>query len=173
MLSEPIQNAINRQIDIELAGSHFYLALSTWCDDEGFRGAAAWLRGQSLEERGHALKLIDYMGDRGGKVTLGALAQPDADFASLLDVFKAVLQQERDVTEAIHELFRTAESQRGEPSLQVLLHWFIEEQVEEERTAGDIVDDLKRVEGDSTGLLIVDRGLAEMVPAGEPGAPKV
>lgn len=169
MLSDDIQSAINRQIDLELAGSHYYLALSTWCEEQGFRGAAAWLRRQSLEERGHALKLIDYLGDRGGKVKLGAVPKPKAEPKSLLDVFHAVLEQERDVTQAIHDLYKKSESSKGEPSLEVLLHWFITEQVEEERVAGDIVDDLERIKGDPTGLLIVDRGLGSSVPAAEPG----
>ena len=168
MLSEAIQNAINRQIDLELAGSHYYLALSAWCDDRAYRGAAQWLRSQSLEERNHALKLIDFMGDRGGEVRLGSLPKPDTAIETLHDLFKAVLEQERSVTKAINDLYRTAEGAKGDPSLEVLLHWFINEQVEEERTVGDIVDDLERVGKDPTGLLIVERELATQAAAGDP-----
>ncbi|MEE2778843.1 MAG: ferritin [Acidobacteriota bacterium] len=166
MLSQAIQDAINRQIDLELAGSHYYLALSTWCDEEGFRGASTWLRTQSLEERGHAMKLVDYLGDREGAVRLGAVPQPETGYDSLLELFEAVLEQERAVTIAIHELFREAGG--AEPSLEVLLHWFISEQVEEEKTVSDIVADLRRIGDDPTGLLIVDRELASLAAAPDP-----
>lgn len=169
MLSQAIQDSINRQIDLELAGSHYYLALSTWCEERGYRGAATWLRFQSLEERGHALKLVDFMGDRDGAVRLGAVPEPDTSYESLVELFEAVLEQERSVTQAIHQLFREAGGK--DPSLEVLLHWFISEQVEEERTAGDIVADLRRVGKDPTGLLFVDRELAKLASAPGPDTP--
>src|SRR3990172_11136884 len=95
-LSQKIREALNNQINVELASAYRYLAMSAYCDEQNLQGAASWLRLQWQEELAHATKLIDYMAERGGGVQLRTIAEPPAAFGSLLDVFEKVLHDEQE-----------------------------------------------------------------------------
>jgi ferritin len=134
-LSQKITDAFNDQINMELASGYTYLAMSAHCAEENLQGAASWLRIQWEEELAHAIKLMDYMADRGSSVLLKAIAKPPTKFKSLLDVFEQVLKHEQDVTAAIYRIMDLATSEK-DYAAQALLQWYVNEQVEERITSG-------------------------------------
>jgi ferritin len=158
MLSKTMQDAINEQIKHELYSAYIYLGMSAYAEAENWQGAARWLRAQAAEEQTHAMKLFDFVNDRGGRVSLQAIAQPPQEFTSLLDVFEQVLAHERKVTALIHRLYEIAVSEK-DYAAQVMLQWFIDEQVEEEKNASQIVDALKLVGAQGAALFVLDRQL--------------
>lgn len=158
-LSSKITDALNLQINRELSAAYSYLAMSAWADTQNLAGAASWLRQQWQEELGHATKLIDYMAERDGKIVLTAIDQPTASFTSLLNLFESVLAQEKSVTEAIYGIYDLAVEEK-DYAAQGLLQWYVNEQVEEENSASEIISLLKIGGGEGSGLLMVDRQLA-------------
>ncbi|OHB81325.1 MAG: hypothetical protein A2W31_09465 [Planctomycetes bacterium RBG_16_64_10] len=171
MLSQVMQDAINEQINNEMYASYFYLAMSAYCDQQQFTGCASWLRLQSQEEYSHAMKLFDFLIARGGKVVLQAIRQPPADFPSLPAVFDQVLDHEQSVTACIDGLYELALKEKAFSAL-VELEWFVTEQVEEEKTAREIVHKFRLVKDDPASLLDLDRELGQRTaPAeGQPAA---
>jgi ferritin len=159
VIGPAVQDALNRQIAHEFASSYLYLSMSAYCDSRNYGGFAHWLRVQSQEEHSHALKLFDMVLDRGGQVTLQAIEAPQADFESLLDVMQRALAHEQQVTAMIQELYELAVKEE-DYTTQAQLQWFLTEQVEEEKTAGAIVDQLKMIGSQGTGLFVLDRELA-------------
>jgi ferritin len=158
MLSKNLQAAINDQINKELYSAYLYLGMSAWCESANLPGAASWLQAQAREEQGHALKFYGFVQDCGGKVVLEAIAKPEQEYASLLDLFEQVLDHERKVTASINGLYKTALAESDYPA-QVMLQWFINEQVEEEKNATMIVETLKMVGTQGASLFMVDRQL--------------
>ncbi|HQP33955.1 MAG TPA: ferritin [Polyangiaceae bacterium] len=152
MLSQKMQDAFNAQIHAEYYSSYLYLAMSSWCEQSTFKGFARWLRIQADEERKHAFKLIDYVHERGGKVQLQALEAPPADFGTVVSLFDKVLEHELHITGRIHKLFELARAEKDLAS-ELFLGWFVSEQVEEEATAGEIVEKLRMV-GDRAGSVL-------------------
>lgn len=159
-ISKSMQDAINGQIQKELYSSYLYLAMAAKFEADGLSGFAAWMRKQADEEREHAMKFFDYVIDRGGKVTLQAIDAPPAEWGSPMEVFTEVLKHEQKVTSLIHGLFAKAVEEKDYAS-QVMLHWFIDEQVEEEKNAAAIVDSLKRIEDKDTAVLMLDHRLGK------------
>lgn len=158
MLSPVVQEALNDQINTELFSSYNYLAMSAWCESRNFRGCANWLRVQSQEEYAHAMKLYSFLIARHGKSVLKAIAAPRTDYDSIPHVFQEALNQELDVSRRIDALYELAFRERAFAAL-VELQWFITEQVEEERTARDIVAKFELVKDDPSALLDMDREL--------------
>jgi len=152
MLSGTIQKAINEQIKNEFYSAYLYLAMSAHFEAANLPGFARWTRMQAQEETEHAMKLFDYVNDTGGRVTLQALEQPPVEFGAPLKVFEAILEHEKKVTGMIHNLYAAAVKE-NDFATQVMLHWFIEEQVEEEKNAGAIVEQLKMAE-EHKGILV-------------------
>jgi ferritin len=160
MMSKAVQDVLNEQIKNELYSAYIYLSMSAYCESANLKGAARWMRIQSQEEVGHALKIFDFINDRGGNVILQAIDQPPIEFKSLLEVFQGALEHERKVTGMIHRIYDLAVEEKDYPT-QVMMQWFIEEQVEEEKSATEIVENLKRI-GDNQGLLVfIDQKLGE------------
>jgi ferritin len=158
MLSEKLQSAINEQIKNELYSGYLYLAMSAYCEVEGWPGFAHWMRMQAEEEQEHALRLFDYVNDRGGRVFLEAIEQPASDFGAPLEIFEEVYAHEQKVTAMIHNLYALS-LEENDYATQVMLQWFIDEQVEEEKTAAEIVDLLTRAAGHNASLIMLDRQL--------------
>ena len=158
MLSQALQDAINQQIKDELYSSYLYLSMSAYCEANNLPGAARWMRLQSEEETSHAMKLFDYMNERGGRVKLQAIDQPPAEFESVLDIFQQALSHEQKVTGLINQLYQLAVKEDDYPT-QIELQWFITEQVEEEKSATDIVELLKMVGDHGPSLIMADRQL--------------
>jgi ferritin len=159
VLSQPMQEALNRQIQAEFASSYLYLSMAAYCAGRNFDGFAHWLRLQSSEEYGHALRLYDLVLDRGGEVTLLPIEAPEAEFESLLDVMQQTLAHEQKVTALIQELYALAVKEEDYTS-QAQLQWFLTEQVEEEKTAERIVEQLRLIGGQTAGQYLLDRELA-------------
>jgi ferritin len=158
MFSKAVQDAINDQINKELYSAYLYLSMSAYCEAASLPGAAHWMAVQAAEEQGHAMKFFGYMNERSGRVMLEAIAQPPAEFTSLLDLFQQVLEHERKVTGLINKLYELA-LKEGDYPTQVLLHWFIQEQVEEEKNAAQIIEQLKMIGTQGTPLYMMDRQL--------------
>jgi ferritin len=159
-----VLDAINEQINSEFEASHTYLAMAAFCDQQKFLGAAQWLRMQSDEERGHALKLFHFVLARDGKVALKAIDQPQAEFESLGAVFEQALKHEQRVTAQINALYELCFVQKAFAEM-TELQWFLTEQVEEEKTAREIVAKFRLVKNDPSAILDLDRDLAARTAA--------
>jgi ferritin len=159
MLSKTVQSALNDQIKHEFFASHLYLAMSGYFETINLPGFARWMRKQSEEEREHAMKFFDYINDREGSVELQAIDQPPGEFQSALDVFQQALEHERRVSGLIHRIYELAVRENDYPT-QSFLQWFIDEQVEEEKNASHIVEQIKLTGGNTAALLMLDRELA-------------
>ena len=159
-LSSTLQDALNKHVNAEFESAYLYLSMSAYCESIDMTGFAHWFRIQHQEEMSHALKMFDFVCDRGGKVTLQTIGAPPADFKSPLDAVQQTLDHERKVTSMIHRLYEQA-VEESDYAAQVLLQWFISEQVEEEKTASEILEQLKLVANDGAGLLMIDARLGE------------
>jgi ferritin len=168
MLSAKIQSAINAQLNLELESSYAYLGMAAFFEAIAMPGMAKWMRVQSEEEHTHAMRLFEHVHARGGTVTLQPIEKPLTKFKSPLSVFEASLTQERRVTVAINKLYALAQSEQ-DYATQVMLQWFINEQVEEEKNVGTLIDRL-RMAGDSpSALLMLDQLLGGRTEGAEAG----
>ena len=151
MIGKTMQEGLNAQINYEQLSAQLYLAMSAHCSAMSFKGFAHWLRVQASEETAHALKLVDFVLDRGGKLELRPVPAPPTEFGSVIQVFDKVLEHEKEITQKIHKLFETARSERDYAS-ELALQWYVTEQVEEEARVSEIVDHLHAV-GDGGGAI--------------------
>lgn len=158
MLPKKIESAFNDQIRAELQSAYLYLAMAADCDKQSLPGCASWLRSQWEEEIAHAMRFYNFIIDRDGTVELKGLDAPNVSFGSPLAVFERALENEREVTASINNLYQLVQKE-GDFASQPLLDWFVTEQVEEEATVGQIVDDLRRVGHEGEGLYLLDREL--------------
>lgn len=160
MISKTMQDAMNDQINKELYSSYLYLSMAAYFEDKNLPGFAHWMRVQEAEERDHAMKIYDFLLERGGKVTLKAIDAPKSEWKSALEVAEEVAAHEAKVTASIYALYETALKEKDYPA-QVMLQWFISEQVEEEKNAAEIVANLKLIEERGTAVLMLDHRLAK------------
>jgi ferritin len=160
MISKAMQDAINEQINKEQFSSYLYLAMAAYFEEKNLPGFAKWMHVQADEEHQHAMKLYDHLVDRGGRVTLKAIAAPEGDWASPQAAFEAVLAHEQKVTKSIHDLYEVALKEKDYPA-QSMLHWFIDEQVEEEKNATEVLENLKRIEAHDSAVLMLDHRLGK------------
>lgn len=158
MLSKVMQDALNEQIKHEFYSSYLYLAMSAYFESNSMPGFARWMRVQSEEENAHAMRLFDFINDRGGSVELQAIEQPPGEFKAPLDAFQQALEHERKISALIHQLYELAVKEKDYPA-QVHLQWFVDEQVEEEKNASQIVEQLKLAGNDGAALLMLDTAL--------------
>ena len=157
-INETMNAAFNDQTTMELQAAHSYLAMGAWLETAGFSGMATWMHAQSAEETEHAMKFYQFVLDRDGRVVLGSLAAPMADFDGVLSVFETGLAQEREVSASINNLYALAMDEKDFASLP-LLDWFVTEQIEEEATFSQILDDLALAGGAAQSMLFLDREL--------------
>ncbi len=158
MLSKNLEKSLNSQLNSELYSAHLYLSMAAYFETETLPGFAHWMRIQQSEEIDHAMRIFDYLNARNGRAVLESIDQPPTEFESVLEVLEMALEHEKIVTRMIEDLYRDARAQE-DFATHVLLEWFIDEQVEEEKSAQDIVEHLKRIGDDGTGLLILDARL--------------
>lgn len=163
MLSQSLQDALNEQIKNEFYSAHVYLSMSSWFEDKGLPGFAKWMRVQYGEELEHGLKIFDFINDRDGKALVYGFDAPPADWKSPLDVFENSYAHEKKVTAMINNLYKMAQLEPDYATL-VLMQWFISEQVEEEKSAKLIVDQLKMAGDSASAILILDRELGARTP---------
>lgn len=158
-LSPRLQESFNNQITAEFESAFIYLSMASYFEDRNLPGFAHWMRLQNAEETAHAMRFFDYVHDRGGRTTLQAVPQPPSDFQSALDVMERALEHERKITGLINRMYQLA-IEESDYAAQVMLHELINEQVEEEKSAEEIVDQLRLIDGDGSGLLLIDARLA-------------
>jgi ferritin len=157
-MSDAVNAAIEAQIGNEFGASQAYLSMAGYFEAESLGGFAAWMREQSQEEIAHAMKFFDFLVDRGVAPKLPALPAPAHGFGGALEAFEAAFAHERKVTRQIHELYELALAEKDYQA-QILLQWFITEQLEEEKLTGGLVDRIRMVEGSRSALLILDSEL--------------
>jgi ferritin len=160
-----VLRAINAQINSEFRAWYQYLAMAAFCEREQFTGAARWLKLQSAGEYHHGMKLFDFVLARNGAVELAAIEQPTLEFDAFGDVFERVLEQEESVTGQINDLYELAFRSKAFAEM-TELQWFLTEQVEEEKTAREIVARFRLVGDDAGSLLDLDRELGARSTAG-------
>ena len=157
-LTQKMQDAINDQINMEFLSAYSYLAMAAWCERSSFRGSAAWLRAQSIEERGHAMRLFEFLVDRGAKIELKAIPGQQSEWPTLQSVFEHGLKNEELVSESINRLYELSLNEKAFATA-AELQWFLTEQVEEEKTARDIVAKFALIGKDPAAMLDMDREL--------------
>lgn len=160
MIGKAMQDATNEQINKELYSSYLYLSMAAYFENKNLAGFAHWMRIQEAEEREHAMKLYDFVLERGGQVELKAIAAPPLTWNSNLELFRAVAEHEAEVTASIHALYELALAEKDYPA-QIMLQWFINEQVEEEKNAAEVVANLELIEERGTAVLMLDHNLAK------------
>jgi ferritin len=159
MLGKKLQDLMNNQIQAEFYSAQLYLSMSAYSESETFRGFASWLKVQYEEETSHGMKFLHYILEQNGAVELKAIDAPPVKFGSMLKMFEEVLAHEKKVTAMINNLYEVALKEKDYAS-QIFLQWFINEQVEEEANATQIVAQLKLI-GDKSigGLFQMDHAL--------------
>ena len=160
MINAKVQDAINDQIQAELYSAYLYQAMAVYSEAQNLKGFADWLMHQNAEETSHAQKFIEHLLDRGGRVELKTLEAPPVEYGTPVELFEKVLGHEQHVTDRIHKLYELAVAEK-DYAAQILLQWFITEQVEEEATASAILEKLRLVPGNSGGLFYIDKELGE------------
>ena len=160
MIDEEIQEAINDQINAELYSAYIYLSMAADFGDRGLDGFETWMHSQTIEEINHAMRLYQYLQSRGGRVKLDEIEKPKTEWDSPLEIFKDAYEHEQYVTERINELADLAEEKNDRATLQ-MLQWFIDEQVEEEESAEEILDKLKMAEDDGSALMMLDKEMGQ------------
>ncbi len=155
MISTTLQKAINEQINKELYSSYLYLAMSAHFETKNLPGFASWMRVQSQEEYEHAMKFYGHLVDRGGKVELKGIDTPKSEWKSPLEIVKQVQEHEAFVTASIHSIFDLAVAEK-DYATQGMLQWFVNEQVEEEKNAGELVHLVTAMGGSDSGLVLLD-----------------
>ena len=159
MLSERLHTAINDQINAELWSAYLYLSMSMDAESKGYKGVANWFYVQWLEEQDHAHILMNYLNSRDAKVVLKPLAEVRTEWASVQEMFHETLRHEKVVTGLINNLAAIAHEDRDFASSNMLV-WFVNEQVEEEESARDMIFAAESVEGDKYGMYQLDKELA-------------
>jgi ferritin len=162
MINEKMQEALNSQVNAELYSAYLYLAMEAWLSAQGFGGMANWMRCQTQEEVMHAMKIYDFIIERGGTVKLDAIEKPPATWNSAQDVFEASYAHEQKVTGLINDLMDLAIEQKDHAAAS-FLRWFVDEQVEEESSVDEVVQKLKMVDKTPGGMFMVDKELAQRV----------
>jgi ferritin len=160
MIGKAMQDAINEQINKELYSSYLYLSMAAYFENENMPGFAHWMHVQEGEEREHAMKFYAHLVERGGRVSLKAIDAPGTDWKTSLELFKEVAAHEAKVTAMINALYELALKEKDYPA-QVLLQWFISEQVEEEKNAAEIVANLQLIDAHGTAVLMLDHTLGK------------
>ena len=160
MISKRVEDAINKQINAELYSAYLYLSMAAYFEASNLRGFANWMRVQAMEEYQHAMKFYDYLNERGGRVVLDSISKPPTTWDSPVAVFKATYEHEQRVTAMINELVDIARAEKDNAT-EVLLQWYVTEQVEEEASASEYLEKLKMIGSSTNGLFMLDRELAQ------------
>ena len=160
MLSKKMLDALNAQINAELYSSYLYLSMAACFQSLNLPGAAKWMKVQAREENTHAMKIFQYVEDRLSPVTLAAIGAPPTKWKSALAAFQDAFRHEQKVTGMIHDLVALARAEK-DPATEVFLQWFVNEQVEEEASADQIVQQLKMAGESPSVLLMLDQVLGQ------------
>ncbi|MBW3554741.1 MAG: ferritin [Gemmatimonadetes bacterium] len=155
-----VRDLLNDQVGNEFHAAYLYLAMAGHFETHGYQGFAQWFRMQAREESGHAMRLFDYLVERGEEVELKQIDQPPKSFGSPQEAFRAALEHERKVTGQINRIYEAASAASDYPT-QIMLQWFIQEQVEEEQSTGRAVEQLEMAGENRAALLMLDTSFGE------------
>jgi ferritin len=164
MMNKRVEQELNKQINEEFASAYLYLSMSAYLSSISLDGFANWMKLQFEEEQTHAMKLYDYVIDRGGSVELKPIVGPKTQWSGIIEVFEDTLAHEQKITSLINELTSVAQEEKDYATVNTL-QWFVTEQVEEEATVGKILDQLKLIEGTGPGLFMLDREAGQRTSA--------
>lgn len=165
-LSANIEKALNDQLTLELSSAYAYLGMAAHFESTPFAGFAAWMKVQAGEEHEHADKFFKYLSERGGKISLGALAAPKCEYKTPLEAFRTSLAHEQKVSASILAIYELAQAEKDYPTLS-FLKWFLDEQVEEEKNVSDVIAKLELIGDNPNGLFHMDKLAAKRVEKGE------
>lgn len=168
MLRKKIEKALNQQINKEMYSAYLYMAMSAFSDFKGLKGFSNWFYVQYQEEMEHAMRIYQYIQGQGGQVELMAVEKPAKDFGSPMDMFEATLKHEQFITKSINDLMDLAITEKDHAT-QIMLQWFVSEQIEEESNDNEIIAKLKLIGKDGNGLFMVDKDLGARVFTSELG----
>jgi len=160
VIKPKIESALNNQMNKEFYSSYLYLAMAAHFEAKNMKGFAHWMRVQSQEEYGHAMKIYNYLVERAGKIALTTIEPPPATWKTHREVFEDAYKHEQTVSESINGIVDLAKSEKDHAT-EVFLQWFVSEQVEEEATASMIVEKLKLAGEGPGALLILDSELGK------------
>ncbi|MDP3314195.1 ferritin [Lutibacter sp.] len=160
MLSEKMQNALNKQIRIEAESSQIYLAMASWAEQKGLEGVSQFMYKQSDEERMHMLKLFKFVNERGGYAKVTELSAPALEFGSITEMFNTLYNHELFVSQSINELVHIALEER-DYATHNFLQWYVAEQIEEEAQAKTILDKINLIGDDKGGLYLFDNDIKQ------------
>lgn len=169
MISKALEKALVEQIEVESYSSSVYLSMASWMALKGYQGTAEFLFRQSDEERMHMIKILRYLSDAGGNATVPAIKKPPHDFKSFSNCFQQILEQEQGVTKSIHQLVDLALKEKDHGTYH-FLQWYVAEQIEEENQVKMILDKIKIIGNDGSGMYLLDRDLGKMISAADAGA---
>ena len=158
MISDKLFSSLNDQVNYEFYSAQIYIAMQAYCASEDLNGFANFFKVQVEEERFHASKFFDYIIDMNGKVIITGFENPDTDFNSMLTLFKNTLEHEQIVTKRIYNLMDIATEEKEHATIS-FLKWFIDEQIEEEKTDNSIIKKLERIGEDKAALYMLDAEL--------------
>lgn len=161
-LNTEVQEVLNKQINAELWSAYLYLSMSAYFESEGFAGFASWMRIQYQEESAHAMKMFNYVNERGGRVTLEPINEVPTEWTSVMDAFEDTYKHECLVTDLINNCVNVAIEERDHASVN-FLQWFIDEQVEEEANVSTILDELKMAGTQGHALFMINKELGSRV----------
>lgn len=153
-----VEEILNKQINAEIWSAYLYLSMSSFLAQKGYSGFANWMRVQYQEEMSHALKIFDYIISRGGNAKLTPIAAVETEWKGIHEIFESTYEHECKVTDMINACYEVATKERDHATAN-MLQWFIDEQVEEEESAIEILDKLKMIGDKGAGLYLLDREL--------------
>lgn len=159
LITKKIEEAINKQINAEMFSSYLYLSMAAYFDSVNLTGFAHWFKKQAGEENEHAVKFYNFVYERGGKVTLEAIAAPKTEFKSALEIAEETYKHELKVTDLIHKLVYLARDEK-DLATENFLQWYVKEQVEEEANSLLLIEKLKFIGENGPALIMLDRELA-------------
>lgn len=162
MINEKVGKILNEQVNKELYSAYLYLSMSAYFSDMGLLGFANWMRIQAQEEQAHAMLIYDFLNDRGEKVILTSIAAPPNSWKTPIEVMEEVAQHENYVTGLINNIIFVAEEAKDRATMSYM-NWFVDEQVEEEANAKEIIDKLKLIGDDKSALYLLDKDLSTRV----------
>jgi ferritin len=162
MISKKIQDALNEQINAELYSAYLYLSMEAYFQSQNLPGSANWMRVQTQEELTHAMKIYDFVNERGGRVILKSIAEPQTEWQAPLAAFEAAYKHEQKVTGLINNLVNLAIEEKDHAT-NSFLQWFVNEQVEEESSVDQVVQKLKMVDKAPGGKFMIDTELGQRV----------
>ncbi len=162
MISKKMEEALNGQVNAELYSAYLYLSMESYFKSLNLNGSANWMRVQTQEEITHAMKIYEFINERGGRIILKAIEGPPTEWDTPLAVFEAVYVHEQKVTGLINDLVDLAIKVKDHAT-NTFLQWFVNEQVEEESSADEVVQQLKMMENAPGGMFMLDRELGQRV----------